>query len=221
MPRLFKNKDENSERDASISSIPVPPPDSALVIDLPEGQKLIVGKMEEGTVIEVATWRGTGRPDSRTNRLMLGVSFGGNDQAEQSQEASPQASKLARSMASFRLLSTRVVSGLSGLILSMRKLKNAPSKFDETYTSSSEPLGDANQKSGGQIRSSRSTAVDFDVWLASVLESGPHDRDSAADRKMSTNKGVSSTPKKSSKSVKRVSQGRKTKKIAQRPRKKS
>ena len=57
-----------------ISSIPVPPSDSALVIDLPDGQKLLVGKIEAGTVIEVATWRGTGRPDSRTNRLMLGMS---------------------------------------------------------------------------------------------------------------------------------------------------
>jgi hypothetical protein len=45
-----------------------------LVIDLPEGQKLVVGKLEEGTVIEVASWRGTGRPDSRTSRLMLGLS---------------------------------------------------------------------------------------------------------------------------------------------------
>ena len=45
-----------------------------LVVDLPEGQKLVVGNLDPGTVIEVATWRGTGRPDSRTNRLMLGVS---------------------------------------------------------------------------------------------------------------------------------------------------
>jgi len=45
-----------------------------LVIDLPDGQKLVVGNLDPGTVIEIATWRGTGRPDSRTNRLMLGVS---------------------------------------------------------------------------------------------------------------------------------------------------
>ena len=47
--------------------------DSALVIDLPDGQKLVVGNMTHGTVIEVATWRGTGRPDSRTSRMMLGM----------------------------------------------------------------------------------------------------------------------------------------------------
>lgn len=45
-----------------------------LVVDLPDGQKLVVGNLDPGTVIEVATWRGTGRPDSRTNRFMLGVS---------------------------------------------------------------------------------------------------------------------------------------------------
>jgi hypothetical protein len=44
-----------------------------LVVDLPEGQKLVVGRLEEGTVIEVASWKGTGRPDSRTSRLMLGI----------------------------------------------------------------------------------------------------------------------------------------------------
>ena len=45
-----------------------------LVVDLPEGQKLVVGNLDPGVVIEVATWRGTGRPDSRTSRFMLGVS---------------------------------------------------------------------------------------------------------------------------------------------------
>jgi hypothetical protein len=45
-----------------------------LVVDLPDGQKLVVGDIKAGTVIEVATWRGTGRPDSRTHRFMLGIS---------------------------------------------------------------------------------------------------------------------------------------------------
>jgi len=45
-----------------------------LIVDLPDGQKLLVGDIKAGTVIEVATWRGTGRPDSRTQRFMLGIS---------------------------------------------------------------------------------------------------------------------------------------------------
>ena len=65
-----------------ISEIPMPISDSPLVIDLPDGQKLVVGKMSPGSVIEVATWRGTGRPDSRTSRLMLGLSSADQVQAQ-------------------------------------------------------------------------------------------------------------------------------------------
>lgn len=56
-----------------ISNIPIPASDNPMVIDLPDGQKIVLGKLSPGSVIEVATWRGTGRPDSRTNRFMLGV----------------------------------------------------------------------------------------------------------------------------------------------------
>ena len=67
-----------------------------LVVDLPDGQKLVVGDLEPGTVIEVATWRGTGRPDSRTNRIMLGVS---TNEAEgiPSKRSLPNPSKLVES----------------------------------------------------------------------------------------------------------------------------
>jgi hypothetical protein len=60
-----------------------------LVIDLPEGQKMVVGKLDPDTVIEVATWRGTGRPDSRTNRLMLGVTSNSTRSIENQAEQSP------------------------------------------------------------------------------------------------------------------------------------
>ena len=66
-----KSTDSNSPK---VSKLPLPVTDSPLVIDLPDGQKLVIGKMSQGSVIEVATWRGTGRPDSRTSRLMLGMS---------------------------------------------------------------------------------------------------------------------------------------------------
>jgi hypothetical protein len=48
-------------------------PEVPFVVDLPDGQKLLVGELPEGTVIEVAAWRGTSKPDSRTTRLLLGV----------------------------------------------------------------------------------------------------------------------------------------------------
>ena len=53
------------------------PEDGEVVIDLPDGQKLYVSHLPTGTVIEVATWRGTGRPDNSTHRLMLGVEGSG------------------------------------------------------------------------------------------------------------------------------------------------
>lgn len=67
-----KNTSQNNV--PKVSKLPLPVTDSPLVIDLPDGQKLVIGKMSQGSVIEVATWRGTGRPDSRTSRLMLGMS---------------------------------------------------------------------------------------------------------------------------------------------------
>ena len=58
----------------TITNIPIAISDNPMVIDLPDGQKLVIGRLATGAVIEVATWRGTGRPDSRTSRLMLGMS---------------------------------------------------------------------------------------------------------------------------------------------------
>ena len=75
-----KKKPENNE--PKISNIPMPISENPLVVDLPDGQKLILGKLTPGHVIEVATWRGTGRPDSRTNRLMLGMTDGSEPVAE-------------------------------------------------------------------------------------------------------------------------------------------
>ncbi|MFY8211838.1 MAG: hypothetical protein ACOVLB_04165 [Candidatus Nanopelagicus sp.] len=57
----------------TITNIPIAVSENPVVIDLPDGQKLVLGRLNAGSVIEVATWRGTGRPDSRTNRLMLGM----------------------------------------------------------------------------------------------------------------------------------------------------
>lgn len=70
----MSNKKTPASKIPKVSKLPLPVTDSPLVIDLPDGQKLVIGKMSQGNVIEVATWRGTGRPDSRTSRLMLGMS---------------------------------------------------------------------------------------------------------------------------------------------------
>ena len=67
-------KKQENTMNPTITNIPIAISENPMVIDLPDGQKLVIGKLATGSVIEVATWRGTGRPDSRTNRLMLGMS---------------------------------------------------------------------------------------------------------------------------------------------------
>ena len=84
-----------------MSTLPIKHDDSPIVIDLPDGQKLVVGQLANGSVIEVATWRGTGRPDSRTSRLMLGMSSaaGAQSQAAEDVAAKPAAKPDALSVA--------------------------------------------------------------------------------------------------------------------------
>lgn len=90
---------ENEKTTPKVSKLPLPISDSPLVIDLPDGQKIVVGKMTQGSVIEVATWRGVGRPDSRTSRLMLGMGSGNvNDDSDEdaSQQAGPARPPVSR-----------------------------------------------------------------------------------------------------------------------------
>ena len=105
----------NQEGDKStpkVSKLPLPISDSPLVIDLPDGQKIVVGKMTQGSVIEVATWRGVGRPDSRTSRLMLGMGSGNvneDSEGEQSQQSGPAHPPVSRKP-----------EGMAGVIFSMK-----------------------------------------------------------------------------------------------------
>ena len=92
----------NQESDKSapkVSKLPLPISDSPLVIDLPDGQKIVIGKMTQGSVIEVATWRGVGRPDSRTSRLMLGMGSGNvneDSDSDSSQQPGPARPPVSR-----------------------------------------------------------------------------------------------------------------------------
>jgi hypothetical protein len=88
---VLKLANQESEKSSpKVSKLPLPISDSPLVIDLPDGQKIVVGKMTQGSVIEVATWRGVGRPDSRTSRLMLGMGSGNvNEESDSDQSQQP------------------------------------------------------------------------------------------------------------------------------------
>ena len=137
-----------------VTSLPLPSSDSVLVIDLPDGQKLLVGKMEHGTVIEVATWRGTGRPDSRTNRLMLGMS---NADEENSQTQSESTENLEYDKRSIRywIWITRILLSKSkeAVLAQVNKIRQKKTETKEE---------------------TRSTDVqaDVDAWLESVIAKG-------------------------------------------------
>ena len=56
----------------------------AASLELPEGHQLVLGELPPGTVVEVATWQGTGRPDETTNRFLLSASGSGLQRRERS-----------------------------------------------------------------------------------------------------------------------------------------
>ena len=130
-----------------MTALPMAGGDSPLVIDLPDGQKLVVGNLAAGSVIEVATWRGTGRPDSRTSRLMLGMSSG----QAQPADAKPSDTKKEPSLVA------KVVGSLRALLNSTKKAR------DEKKSSA--PLI---EKVTPAARTSE--AGEVDDWLNSILE---------------------------------------------------
>lgn len=137
-----------------VTSLPLPSSDSVLVIDLPDGQKLLVGKMEHGTVIEVATWRGTGRPDSRTNRLMLGMS-NADDENSQAQNESAENLEYDKRSIRYWIWITKVI-------------------FSKVKASVLAQVDKIRQKKSTIQEETRSTDVqaDVDAWLESVIAKG-------------------------------------------------
>lgn len=101
--KLGSDSQEPQSLELPLATIGTPTP---LVIDLPDGQKLVVSNLDPGTVIEVATWRGTGRPDSRTNRLMLGVSSATDVPSETEQSPTKRLKKAKGSQAHLSAVSS-------------------------------------------------------------------------------------------------------------------
>jgi len=145
---------QESEKAApKISKLPLPISDSPLVIDLPDGQKIVVGKMTQGSVIEVATWRGVGRPDSRTSRLMLGMGSGNvNEVSDQegSGQNSPQNPPVSRKP-----------DGFAGVVFTVKNFFTNLSKINWSATSKS-LLASLTSKKAKKVKPARpvaSTAV--------------------------------------------------------------
>jgi hypothetical protein len=138
-----------------MTSLPMSGGDSPLVIDLPDGQKLVVGNLAAGSVIEVATWRGTGRPDSRTSRLMLGMSSA----TATSAESAPGESK--KESSSFIQKTTATLKSITGKALSVaasRKKSSDEKKSATPFIETVAPVVNRNE------------TEEVDDWLNSILE---------------------------------------------------
>jgi hypothetical protein len=201
---------------AKVSQLPLPISDSPLVIDLPDGQKLVIGKMAEGSVIEVATWRGTGRPDSRTSRLMLGMSPGNlsDDAKETTGYAGGQREKKPEGFAKYLDIAKNFFKTILKLIMKLPvgKLKDiklgkinlpkrgpkqpkqiAPSSSVSTTSSSSESKSSlfstvtSVSSKESKADSKADSNEDVDDWLAQIIKKAESNSKSEAKSKATVN----------------------------------
>ena len=172
-----------------VTSLPLPISDTPLVIDLPDGQKIVIGKMQPGSVIEVATWRGTGRPDSRTNRLMMGMNNGesanpATDVEKKTEATNVNQSADLKSKAIFiaKQLGTKAQNLISQVSLQLKNRKPIAAKIQP-----------ASQESASDLAS----ASEVDEWLQKVLERSEKRTAKAREQK-------AAAPKKATKTVKKT-----------------
>jgi len=59
-----------------------------LTIDLPHNQKLTIGQLKPDTIVEIATWKGSGAPDENSVRMLIGASLqNGSEMAAENEAA--------------------------------------------------------------------------------------------------------------------------------------
>ena len=220
-------KNPEPQAPAKVSQLPLPVTDSPLVIDLPDGQKLVIGKMAEGSVIEVATWRGTGRPDSRTSRLMLGMSPGklSDDASETTGYAGGATEKKPEGFEKYLDIAKNLFKTILKLIMKLPvgKLKEiklgkigkiglpkrAPKQISQSSTAStlSIPSTSSETRSSSfssvtSVSSKESKAESKDAvddWLAQIIKKADSNSKSDTKRKITT-----TTPNKSTASKKKA-----------------
>ncbi len=205
---------ETEKSSPKVSKLPLPISDSPLVIDLPDGQKIVVGKMTQGSVIEVATWRGVGRPDSRTSRLMLGMGNGNvnedSDNAEQGgQSSSAQGSSAPRG--------PKKPAGFAGIIFTIKDIIknfdkiNWPATFKALLASmtskkskkvkEAKPVAEkvATPQEAGVVPSvtvSRASEdADIEAWLNKITEKATRETSKSSAKSVTKSAAPKSTPK--------------------------
>jgi hypothetical protein len=182
--------------------------------------------MAEGSVIEVATWRGTGRPDSRTSRLMLGMSPGNlsDDAKETTGYAGGQREKKPEGFAKYLDIAKNFFKTILKLIMKLPvgKLKDiklgkinlpkrgpkqpkqvAPSSSVSTTSSSSESKSSlfstvtSVSSKDSKADSKAGSNEDVDDWLAQIIKKAESNSKSEAKSKATVNTPTKPvTPKK-------------------------
>ena len=159
-----------------VTRLNLPISEESLMVDLPDGQKLVIGKMATGSVIEVATWRGTGRPDSRTTRMMLGMSGGADAVAAQQPESEGTPSGTGVPVEDFK---TKVVNFLKSQFVSKdkpvkaakaAKVENEPKEKKPRFSFVKAPDFKAPAIESPDVASKPLTSSEFDIesWLQEI-----------------------------------------------------
>jgi len=175
-------KKQASTMNPTITNIPIAISDNPMVIDLPDGQKLVIGKLATGSIIEVATWRGTGRPDSRTNRLMLGMS----DASAIAATDSPQSPEVkAKKKLSFSKGSI-TVPNIGGLLVMVKSVKQMLSSAVGSFKKAIEK--------GKELEPIETTAdLEINAWIENIsreVEAKEAKRQASAIKKTAPTKPV-------------------------------
>jgi len=141
----------------TITNIPIAVSENPVVIDLPDGQKLVLGRLNAGSVIEVATWRGTGRPDSRTNRLMLGMT----DASAVAAAANAQPEEIKKSKKLSLPFGSISLPNLGGLLVKVKSVK-------EMLKSAIGTLKKAIEKSKELTPVETTADLDINAWIENI-----------------------------------------------------
>jgi len=168
-------KKKSAPNEPVVSNLPLPISETPLVIDLPDGQKLVIGKLAHGSVIEVATWRGTGRPDSRTNRLMLGMSSAADAVTASNSETAPSKKLISKDGIDLKAIFSKI-----DLSVFARSAANIKDRF-------------AKKVEAAKIQEPKefTTDVEIDEWLAKIANKA----EAKMEREKSSGVKVKTTPK--------------------------
>ena len=157
--------------------------------------------MVQGSVIEVATWRGVGRPDSRTSRLMLGMGTGNVNEESKSNEGESHSGSgqkqpqkpagfagviftVRRFLTNFNRIKWR--STLKALIaaLAAKKAKRSKEAPKSAGAAEDSPMPKVAAVAPGVTVSRASDDADIEAWLNSITAKAT--RESTKPQKSST-----------------------------------